>query len=324
MTPLHGTYSAIVVSCQDPHNRGRVRLRIPQIMGTAVSGWADPVTPGAALPGDQVYVAFDGGDRSRPVYWPRLTASVPGAWTPLTLSSGWVASSAGTPVCRVTADGMVELSGSVETSTAIGLGVSVKFASLPPGIVPVERHRATTATIYRGAYNARIAYGEYRATTSTTSDTYVTDANGPTASFIAPGTGQVVIVFGAFMQNTTDTGRCLMTVRVLQGSTVVADADDNRSAEGQGPDNVSVSNSRQVSGLSPGSTYSVVSMYRTEGASSSASFDNKWITVLPVGQHDTPAARLSMETNGDLNALFPGGAASPYDMSLTGIRARIV
>ncbi|MEV8399217.1 phage baseplate assembly protein V [Streptomyces niveus] len=324
MTPLYGTYSGIVVSAQDPQNRGRVRLRIPQIMGTAVSGWAEPASVGAAFPGDHVYVSFDGGDRNYPIFWPRLGAAVPGTWTPLSLESGWTASSAGTPVYRVTADGMVELSGSVETSSAIGLGVTVKFASLPVGAHPVERHRATTATIYRTAYNSKTVYGEYRTTTNTTSTTWVTDPAGPSVNFIAPGSGQAVVVFGAFMQNITDTGRCLMGVRILQGSTLIADGDDNRSAEGQGLDNVSASNSRQITGMTPGTTYTVTALYRTDGASSSAGFDNKWIVVLPVGQHDTPAARISMETNGDLAALFPAGAAPAFDMSLTGIRARIV
>ncbi|MEU9050171.1 phage baseplate assembly protein V [Streptomyces sp. NPDC048384] len=324
MIPLYGTYSGIVVSTQDPQNRGRVRLRIPQIMGTAVSGWAEAASVGAALPGDQVYVSFDGGDRNHPIYWPRLRPAVPGLWTPLALESGWVASSAGSPVYRVTEDGMVELSGSVENPNAIGTGVSVKFGSLPLGTHPIERHRATTATIYRTAYNSKTVYGEYRTTTSTASATYVTDANGPSVSFIASASGQAVVLFGAMMQNTTETGRCLMGVRVLQGATVIAEGDDNRAAEVQGVNNASASNSRQITGMTPGTTYTVTALYRTEGASSSASFDNKWLVVLPVGQHDTPSARITMETNGDLSALFPGGAAPPYDMSLTGIRARII
>jgi hypothetical protein len=320
VTALHGVYAALVVSTDDPQRRRRVRVRIPQITGTTVSGWAEPVAYGSVKPGDRVIVAFEGGDLNYPLYWPRQSSS---AWTPLTLESGWVASSAGTPLYRTTADGMVELSGSVENPNAIGTGVTVKFASLPKGAWPIERHRATTATVYRTAYNSKTVYGEYRTTTSTTSTTYVTDANGPSVSFISPASGQAAVVFGAFMQNTTETGRCLMSVRVLQGATVIADGDDNRAAEVQGTFNTSASNSRQITGMTPGTTYTVTAVYRTEGASSSASFDNKWVIVIPIGQHDTPAARITMETNGDLSALFPAGAAPPYDMSLTGVRARI-
>ncbi|MGW3763124.1 phage baseplate assembly protein V [Streptomyces sp. NPDC005131] len=324
MTPLYGTFSAIVVDAHDPQNRGRARVRIPQVMGTAVSGWAEPVVVGAVMPGDQVYVSFDGGDRNFPVFWPRLRGAVPGLWTPLALESGWVASSAGSPVYRVTQDGMVELSGSVETSTAISLGSAVKFASLPQVAWPVETHRATTATIYRSAYNAKTAFGDARATHTTVSVSYVTEASGPSVSFVAPGSGQVVVVFGAFMQSSTAVGRCLMSVRSALGGTTIADAEDNRSAETQGVDNVSASNSRTFTGLTPGTTYTATALYRTDDASTTASFDNKWVVVIPIGPHDTPAARITMTTSGDLQALFPGGAASPYDMSLTGVRARII
>ncbi|MEU1552135.1 phage baseplate assembly protein V [Streptomyces scabiei] len=314
-------YAGIVVATNDPQHRRRVRLRIPQLTGTAVSGWAEPVSFGSVIPGAQVTVAFEGGDLNRPCYWAQQTVS---AWAPLTLESGWVASSAGTPLYRTTADGMVELAGSVEATGSIATGAAVKFASLPDLARPIERVRATTATIFRTAYTSKTVYGEYRTTTSTTSATYVTDANGPSVAFVAPGSGQAVVLFGAFMQNTTASGRCLMSVRVLQGATVLADGDDNRAAELQGTNNASPSNSRQITGLTPGTTYTVTALYRTEGASSSASFDNKWVIVIPVGQHDTPAARITMETNGDLMALFPSGAAPVYDMSLTGVRGRTI
>ncbi|WP_329271973.1 phage baseplate assembly protein V [Streptomyces sp. NBC_01451] len=316
-----GVYAGIVIATNDPQHRRRVRLRIPQVTGTAVSGWAEPVSFGTVVSGDQVTVAFEGGDLNYPLYWPQQSVS---PWTPLTLESGWVASSAGTPLYRTTADGMVELSGSVETAESIATGSAVKFASLPDLARPIERTRATTATIYRTAYNSKTAYAEHRTTISTTSATYVTDANGPSLTFIAPASGQAAVVFGAMMQNTTATGRCLMSVRVLQGATVIAEGDDNRSAELQGTNNTTAVNSRQVTGMTPGTTYTVTAVYRTEGASSSASFDNKWIVAIPVGQHDTPSARITMETNGDLTALFPGGAAPTYDMSLTGIRARLI
>ncbi|AZM47800.1 hypothetical protein DMB38_20200 [Streptomyces sp. WAC 06738] len=323
MTALFGVYAGLVVATNDPQNRRRVRVRVPQITGTAVSGWAEPVSYGTVAPGDKVTVAFEGGDMNYPVYWPRNTETV-APWTPLPLEPGWTVSSAGTPVYRTTEDGMVELAGSVETSTAISLGSTVKFASLPDGARPLETYRATTATVYRSAYNAKIAYGEYRTTTTTTSTTYVTDSNGPSFTFVSPGSGQVVIVFGCFAQAGNTTARCLMSCKVTSGSTILADGDDNRSAENQGQDNGSFSNSRTVTGLTPGSTYTVTALYRTDDSSQSASFDNKWIVVYPIGLHDTPAARITMQPSGDLQALFPIGAASPYDMSLTGIRARIV
>lgn len=319
---MFGVYAGIVVSVDDPQTRQRVRVRVPQVTGNAVSGWAEPVSYGTVAVGDRVTVAFEGGDVNYPVFWPRVTETV-AAWQPLALEPGWAASSAGSPVYRTTEDGMVELAGSVETSTAISLGATVKFASLPVGARPIDTFRATTATVYRSAYNSKAVFGEYRATTTTTSLTFVTDPNGPVVSFIAPASGQVAIIFGANMHNSTSTARAFMGIKVELGATLIADGDDNRTAETQNTSWASTSNARTLTGLTPASTYTVTALYRTTESGSTATYDNKWITVLPVGPHDTPAARITLTPSGDLQALFPAGAASPYDMSLTGVRARI-
>ena len=325
MNAVYGVYAGLVVTVDDPQNRQRVRLRVPQLTGTAVSGWAEPIGYGVVSVGDRVAVAFEGGDMNYPLFWVPAATPLPvtDTWQPLALEPGWTASSAGSPVYRTTLDGMVELAGSVETATAISLGATVKFASLPLGARPIDTFRGTTATVYRSAYNAKTVFGEWRATTTTTSTTYVTDANGPSVAFVAPGSGQVVITWGANAHDSTSTGRALMTTQVTLGATVIADVDDNRSSETQSTAFGSTSNARVVTGLTPGTTYTVTAWYRTFDASTTATFDNKWITVIPVGPHDTPAARITVLPSGDLQALFPGGAASPYDMSLTGIRARI-
>lgn len=72
MIPIHGLYSAVVVSNSDPEQRGRVQLQIPQITGLAVSGWAEPITAGESVPGDHVYMTFEGGDRNYPLFWPKV------------------------------------------------------------------------------------------------------------------------------------------------------------------------------------------------------------------------------------------------------------
>ncbi|MEV5264834.1 phage baseplate assembly protein V [Streptomyces werraensis] len=319
MTAVYGVYAGLVVSADDPQGQRRVKLRIPQLTGGSVSGWAEPVGYGIAEPGDRVTVAFEGGDLNFPVYWPRAVST----WRPLDLEPGWSASWQGSPAYRVTQDGMVELSGSVETSTAIPLGEPVRVGVLPLGARPFEGVQGPAATSYRAAYNAQTVFAENRATITITSTTYVTQTGGPSLDFIAPGTGSAVVLFGAFMQSATDVGRCIMSVRVSQGSTVIADGDDNRSAEVQGPDNVTAAGSRLLTGLAPGQTYNVAALYRTDNASATASFDNKWLTVIPIGDHDTPAARVQVQNNGVIAVTFPAGAAPPYDVSLTGIRARI-
>ncbi|MFF1693137.1 phage baseplate assembly protein V [Streptomyces sp. NPDC058257] len=320
MTPLFGTYSGIVVSAQDPQNRGRARLRIPQIMGTAVSGWAEPVALGATLPGDQVYVSFDGGDRNFPVFWPKVRTGVQG-WIPLSLESGWSEATMGPPMARLGADGVIELAGSVQPAT-VSLGVTTKFSTMPQGLVPLHRVLQPVGTYYRSSFTAKTVMGEYRVTSTTSSTSFVTDANGPTVGFVAPGSGQVVINFGMFCQNDTADGRGLMGVQVKDGSTVVTGPDDNRSAELQSPNNGTVAMAFTVTGLTPGHTYTAVAMYRTDNAANTASMDNKWIQVTPVGPFSAPIARVTIEPNGDLKMLYPDGQSSPYEASLAGVRVR--
>jgi uncharacterized protein involved in type VI secretion and phage assembly len=75
---LHfGRYRAQVVDVDDPRSVGRVRLQVPELLGDVESGWALPTfaTSGDgsgmfAVPpvGALVWVEFEGGDVSRPVW----------------------------------------------------------------------------------------------------------------------------------------------------------------------------------------------------------------------------------------------------------------
>lgn len=75
----YGKYRAFVVDNADPENRGRLRLRIPSVLGNdVVSGWALPCAPygGAADQGlffipeidAGVWVEFEGGDLDYPIW----------------------------------------------------------------------------------------------------------------------------------------------------------------------------------------------------------------------------------------------------------------
>ena len=74
-----GKYEGVVTDAADPKKIGRVRAKVPAVLGEeVVSGWALPCVPGGGgkergmlfLPqvGDTVWIEFAGGDVSRPIW----------------------------------------------------------------------------------------------------------------------------------------------------------------------------------------------------------------------------------------------------------------
>ncbi len=70
-TGQFGIYRGMVLSVTDPAGRSRVQVLVPGV-GGQTSGWADPCLPAgsSASPkvGDTVWVMFEAGDTSHPVY----------------------------------------------------------------------------------------------------------------------------------------------------------------------------------------------------------------------------------------------------------------
>lgn len=81
-TRFYGMYRGIVTRTDDDRKLGRIKARVPTVLGDAESGWCMPCVPYAGagvgiafLPevGSGVWIAFEGGDVSYPVwvgcYW---------------------------------------------------------------------------------------------------------------------------------------------------------------------------------------------------------------------------------------------------------------
>ncbi len=81
-TRFYGLYRGIVTDNDDPQKLGRIKATIPAVLGDTPSGWCLPCVPyagpgvGIAFlpePGSGVWVQFEGGDVSYPVwtggYW---------------------------------------------------------------------------------------------------------------------------------------------------------------------------------------------------------------------------------------------------------------
>lgn len=71
-------YRALVRDARDPAKKGRLKVSIPQVFGSEVTDWIWPVVSSGFVvvpnSGDQVWVAFEAGDRERPA-WLGKTAS---------------------------------------------------------------------------------------------------------------------------------------------------------------------------------------------------------------------------------------------------------
>jgi len=88
-TAFYGKYRGVVTDNKDPLMVGRVRARVPDVMGNLESGWAMPCVPFAgngmgffAIPavGAGVWIEFEHGDPDYPIWsgcWWGTTAEVP-------------------------------------------------------------------------------------------------------------------------------------------------------------------------------------------------------------------------------------------------------
>lgn len=89
-----GKYRGTVINSTDPRNQGRLQAFVPEVLGEVPTGWATPCVPYAGigagffsmpLPGAGVWIEFEAGDVSRPIwtgcYWAagELPMKPPGA-----------------------------------------------------------------------------------------------------------------------------------------------------------------------------------------------------------------------------------------------------
>ena len=71
---FYGVYRGIVVNSKDPEELDRIKVKIPQILGPAVTGWARCIRPAVKsnlnMPGNDtgVWVMFEGGDPNFPLW----------------------------------------------------------------------------------------------------------------------------------------------------------------------------------------------------------------------------------------------------------------
>ena len=74
---FYGKYRGTVTNIKDPKGMGRIKAKVPDVMGDQESGWAMPCAPFAgsnsgffALPSENasVWIEFEQGDPERPIW----------------------------------------------------------------------------------------------------------------------------------------------------------------------------------------------------------------------------------------------------------------
>ena len=74
---IGGLYAGEVISLKDPEHRGRIKVKIAELLGEATSNWCEPCVPCCFEEGgdfclpklkDYVWVAFMNGELETPVY----------------------------------------------------------------------------------------------------------------------------------------------------------------------------------------------------------------------------------------------------------------
>ncbi len=74
---FYGKYRGRAAETADPLNRGRIKAIVPEVLGSVTSGWCTPCVPYAGadtgwfvIPevGDGVWIEFEAGDPSRPIW----------------------------------------------------------------------------------------------------------------------------------------------------------------------------------------------------------------------------------------------------------------
>jgi uncharacterized protein involved in type VI secretion and phage assembly len=74
---FYGKYRGVVANNIDPQQMGRLKARVPEVLGELESGWALPCVPYAGVgsgqytvpePGTNVWIEFEAGDPSYPIW----------------------------------------------------------------------------------------------------------------------------------------------------------------------------------------------------------------------------------------------------------------
>lgn len=121
-------------------------------------------------------------------------------------------------------------------------------------------------------------------TTSTGGTETLTGAGtNPSLPFTAPASGKVMLRYGAFMRSNTSFNDVMFgaRVKVTSGGATFYTTTDSQMAKVDVTNNVSAASECKVSGLTPGTSYTVVGWHKVD-TSTTGTYDDRYIVVDPI------------------------------------------
>lgn len=202
---FYGKYRGFVVDNDDPEQRGRLRLRVPSVLGEAVSGWALPCLPfgGLAQQGlflvpevdAQVWVEFEEGSADLPLwtgtFWQQSgDPPAEAAKSPPT-----------TRVLRTPAGHVLQFDDAAgEEQIRLHHSSTAQLQVDPNGTVTLTDAAGSTLTLDASANAVTLADSHGNTLTMDASGTVVEDANGNKVEMAAAGItvkGMQVVIEGS-------------------------------------------------------------------------------------------------------------------------------
>jgi len=201
---LFGVYGALCYNNRDPLGQARIEMRVPQVLGTAISNWAErmspPHTKGVPAIGEYITCAFIGGDINRPVYYvagtsfPPIVTTTP--FNTMTLSGGWSNVSGAVPAqFRLTSSGDIEVIGNIQSGTTTDNTVIATITNTPAHV----HYFPATAVTGAAAVSNTVTTGFTSSTSGSLTDTTGTlnNIHGSVDSGTQIPTGNFTITSGS-------------------------------------------------------------------------------------------------------------------------------
>ncbi|WP_432134204.1 MULTISPECIES: hypothetical protein [unclassified Streptomyces] len=278
---------------------GRTEAVVEIVPGTPAAVPSAPAAPGLSLPLFQVLVTATASNGNGGINWGTALTDL----RPTTVALGGIAPTKPDDTVKGAYPGQYrdvndalqrwngtawvpyprDIGGIAPAGAVTTGGYTGQYRDSAGGVLQRWNGSAWVPAVTPSAFTASLDAG----TTASTTYTAALDntaVSALTLDFTAPGTGAVLLHFGARMvtQGSTTTA-AFMAPRITRGATVVWEpSNDEYSAMYGGTVSCSVSTMWRLYGLTPGTVYTMTALHRSGSASVTCGFDNIFLRVDPA------------------------------------------